>query len=76
MVELEAAGIPDIAGSNEVALDRGRFYPHHNLYYVTSDSWDMEVLGGLLSSRVALFFIWSYKTKCEGGRYLRLRRSI
>jgi hypothetical protein len=64
--------IPDIAGANEVAYDEGRFYPHHNLYFVTSDSWNLEVLGGLLSSRVALFFVWSYAVKMRGG-YLRFQ---
>jgi hypothetical protein len=64
--------IPDIAGSNQVVLDTGRFFPHHNLYYVVSDTWDMEVLGGLLSSRVALFFVWSYAVKMRGG-YLRFQ---
>lgn len=64
--------IPDIAGSNEVALDPGQFHPHHNLYFVTSQEWDMEVLGGLLSSKVALFFIWSYAVKMRGS-YLRFQ---
>lgn len=64
--------IPDIAGANEVAYDEGRFYPHHNLYFVTSDYWDLEVLGGLLSSRVSLFFVWSYAVKMRGG-YLRFQ---
>jgi hypothetical protein len=64
--------IPDIAGANEVAFDEGHFYPHHNLYYVTSDHWDLEVLGGLLSSRVVLFFVWSYAVKMRGG-YLRFQ---
>jgi hypothetical protein len=64
--------IPDIAGSNEVVLDEGRFYPHHNLYFVTSDRWDLEVLGALLSSHVALFFVWSYAVKMRGG-YLRFQ---
>lgn len=64
--------IPDIAGSNEVVYESGKFYPHHNLYFVTSDEWDMEVLGGLLSSRVALFFVWSYAVKMRGG-YLRFQ---
>jgi hypothetical protein len=64
--------IPDIAGSNEVTFDRGHYHPHHNLYFVTSDSWDLEVLGGLLSSRVALFFVWSYAVKMRGG-YLRFQ---
>ncbi len=64
--------IPDIAGSNEVAFDEGKYHPHHNLYYITSSDWDMEVLGGLLSSRVALFFIWSYSVKMR-GKYLRFQ---
>lgn len=64
--------IPDIAGSNEVVFDEGHYHPHHNLYFVTSPRWDMEVLGGLLSSRVALFFVWSYAVKMRGG-YLRFQ---
>ena len=64
--------IPDIAGSNEVAYDAGDYHPHHNLYFVTSDTWDLEVLGGLLSSKVALFFVWSYAVKMRGG-YLRFQ---
>lgn len=64
--------IPDIAGSNEVVYEAGRYYPHHNLYFVISDEWDLEVLGGLLSSRVALFFVWSYAVKMRGG-FLRFQ---
>jgi hypothetical protein len=64
--------IPDIAGSNEVAYDKGKYHPHHNLYYITSSEWDLEVLGGLLSSRVALFFIWSCAVKMR-GKYLRFQ---
>jgi len=59
--------IPDIAGTNHVVYERGRFLPHHNLYFVTSDAWDPEVLGGLLASRVALFFVWSYAVRMRGG---------
>jgi len=64
--------IPDIAGANEVAFEEGRFRPHHNLYYVVSGTWDMEVLGGLLSSKVALLVVWSYAVKMRGG-YLRFQ---
>jgi len=72
MVEKPKLLIPDIAGSNEVIYEAGHFYPHHNLYFVISEDWDMEVLGGLLSSRVALFFVWSYAVKMRGG-YLRFQ---
>jgi adenine-specific DNA-methyltransferase len=55
-----------------VIFDPGHYHPHHNLYFVTSTTWDLEVLGGLLSSRVALFFVWSYAVKMR-GRYLRFQ---
>ncbi|MCX5795029.1 MAG: Eco57I restriction-modification methylase domain-containing protein [Elusimicrobia bacterium] len=69
LVKVPKLLIPDIAGSNEIAFDEGRYHPHHNLYFVTSDCWDMEVLGGLLSSKVALLFIWSYAVKMRGSYF-------
>jgi hypothetical protein len=72
MVKRPKLLIPDIAGSNEAIFESGQFLPHHNLYYIFSNSWDLEVLGGLLSSRVALFFVWSYAVKMRGG-YLRFQ---
>jgi len=72
LVGVQKLLIPDIAGANEVILDDGNYYPHHNLYYITSTAWDMEVLGGLLSSKVALFFIWSYAVRMHGN-YLRFQ---
>lgn len=72
LVEKPKLLIPDIAGSNEVVYDDGKYHPHHNLYFVTSAMWDLEVLGGLLSSKVALFFVWSYAVKMRGG-YLRFQ---
>ncbi|OBJ95054.1 Eco57I restriction-modification methylase domain-containing protein [Mycobacterium sp. 1245852.3] len=48
-------------------LERGGYYPHHNLYYVVSDTWDMEVLGGLLLGRVAQAYIEAYCVRMRGG---------
>ncbi len=62
----------DIAGSNEVVYDEGRFYPHHNLYFITSEGWDMEPSAGCSASRVTLFFVWSYGWSRRGG-YLRFQ---
>ena len=50
-------------------LDTGGFYPHHNLYYVVSDKWDLEVLGGLLLSDIANLFVGAYCVKMRGGTY-------
>ncbi len=50
-------------------LDQGHYYPHHNLYFVTSDAWELEVLGGLLLSEVANLFVGTYCVKMRGGCY-------
>ena len=36
--------LPDLKAAAHPVLDKGEFYPHHNLYYVVSDKWDLEVL--------------------------------
>jgi adenine-specific DNA-methyltransferase len=43
------------------------FYPHHNLYFIASTGWDLEVLGGLLLSRIAQAFIEAYGVRMRGG---------
>jgi adenine-specific DNA-methyltransferase len=52
--------IADMRTAMNPVLDCGGHYPHHNLYYVVSDVWDLEVLGGLLLSRVAQVFVEAY----------------
>lgn len=64
--------IADIRNSLEPVLDRGETYPHHNLYYVESKYWDLEVLGGLLLSSVGQFFVESYGVRMRGD-YLRFQ---
>jgi adenine-specific DNA-methyltransferase len=58
---------PDMKLTSHPVLDRGETYPHHNLYYLTSRAWDLEVLGGLLLSRVAQLFIEAYCVRMRGG---------
>jgi hypothetical protein len=58
---------PDMKLTIHPVLDEGGWYPHHNLYYVVSDAWDLRVLGGLLLSRVAQAFIEAYAVKMRGG---------
>jgi hypothetical protein len=59
--------LQDMKTTIHPVLESGGHYPHHNLYYVISDSWDMEVLGGLLLSRVAQAFIEAYCVRMRGG---------
>ncbi len=58
---------PDMKSRIHPVLDRGGLYPHHNLYYIVSDVWDMRVLGGLLLSKVAEAFVEAYAVKMRGG---------
>jgi adenine-specific DNA-methyltransferase len=64
--------IADIKNALEPVLDTGETYPHHNLYFIQSDAWDLEVLGGLLMSAVGQFFVESYGVRMRGG-YLRFQ---
>jgi len=72
--------IPDIKGKAQVVFEDGKLYPHHNLYYITSDEWDLRALQAVLLSGIARLFISSYSTTMRGGylrfqaQYLRLIR--
>jgi len=64
--------IPDIKGAAHVVFEQGMFYPHHNLYYVTSRTWDLRALQAVLCSSVARLFVAAYSTRMKGG-YLRFQ---
>jgi hypothetical protein len=64
--------IPDIKGRPHVVLEEGCLYPHHNLYYITSESWDLRALQAVLLSAVAHLFVAAYSTQMRGG-YLRFQ---
>ena len=64
--------IPDIKDRLNPVLDRGETYPHHNLYFIVSDLWDLEVLGGLLMSAIGQLFVEAYGVRMRGG-YLRFQ---
>jgi hypothetical protein len=62
--------IPDIkAGNQTIALKEGKYYPHHNLYFVISDYWDLRVLLAVLRSEIARFFVFMYGVKMRLGYY-------
>jgi hypothetical protein len=62
--------IPDIKGKANVVYEAGRYYPHHNLYYITSSEWDLMALQAVLRSGIARLFVGVYSTQMRGG-YLR-----
>jgi hypothetical protein len=64
--------IPDIKGAAHIVYDEGRYYPHHNLYYITSNEWDLRALQAVLQSGIGSLFVAAYSTKMRGG-YLRFQ---
>jgi hypothetical protein len=63
--------IPDLKERISPVLDHGEYYPGHSVYHVTSDVWDLEVLGGLLMSDLATLFVEAYSVRMANG-YLRV----
>lgn len=64
--------IPDIKGEAHIVFEGGELYPHHNLYFVTSDDWDLRALQAVLLSSVTRLFVATYSTKMRGG-FLRFQ---
>jgi hypothetical protein len=64
--------IPDIKGDAQIVYEEGKLYPHHNLYFITSDEWDLRALQAVLLSSLARLFVASYSTKMRGG-FLRFQ---
>jgi hypothetical protein len=64
--------IPDIKGEAHIVYEEGRFYPHHNLYFITSDEWDLLALQAVLKSGIAKLFVSTYSTQMRGG-FLRFQ---
>ncbi len=64
--------IPDIKSQAQVVFEEGLLYPHHNLYFVVSDTWELRALQAVLLSRLTRLFITTYSTKMRGG-FLRFQ---
>jgi hypothetical protein len=64
--------IPDIKGEAHVVYESQGLYPHHNLYFVVADDWDLRALQAVLLSAVSRLFVATYSTKMRGG-YLRFQ---
>ncbi|MEY2161243.1 MULTISPECIES: Eco57I restriction-modification methylase domain-containing protein [Pseudomonadota] len=64
--------VPDIKGEGVFVYDEGHYYPHHNLYFITSESWDLRALQAVLRSSVTLMTVATYCTRMAGG-FLRFQ---
>lgn len=67
----------DLSAHSDPIFDYGQYYPHHNLYWCTSDTWNLKVLGGFLLSSQIESIIEAYGVKMRGetmrfqAQYLR-----
>lgn len=59
--------LPDIQAGGGVGLDSGGFYPHHNLYWIASDSWNLRALQALLRSTFVLLQVKAFSVQMRGG---------
>lgn len=59
--------VPDLAARLEPVVDPGGLYPHHGLYWVASEVWDLECLGGWLLSEAAHRVVGTYGVRMRGG---------
>lgn len=64
--------VPDIKGEGVFVIDEGKYYPHHNLYFVTSSEWDLRALRTVLRSSLTLLIVATYCTRMAGG-FLRFQ---
>lgn len=64
--------VPDIKGEGVFVIDEGQYYPHHNLYFITSDEWDLRALQTVLRSSLTLMTVATYCTRMAGG-FLRFQ---
>ncbi len=64
--------VPDIKGEAHIVYEEGLLYPHHNLYFITADEWDLRALQAVLLSGIARLFVATYSTRMRGG-FLRFQ---
>lgn len=63
--------LPDMTANRYVFIDRGNYYPTHNIYYITGVDYDqLQVLGALLMSDEIMEQLSSV-TNCMNGGFVR-----
>lgn len=60
--------LPDISGNKYIFIDKGDYYPHHNLYYITGSSIEkLKVLAAILLSEFVRNQLLKIGNKMNGG---------
>ncbi len=61
--------IPDIMLSPKIVYTTSDYYPHHNLYWMTSETWNLKALKTILKSVISFLYVDTYSTRVRGGYY-------
>lgn len=68
LLNLDKIILPDISGNSHLLIDRGKYYPHHNLYYITGKSYEQLVLlAAILMSDFVKNQLLELSNKMNGG---------
>lgn len=60
--------LPDIQRGGNVALDeRGEYYPHHNVYWIMSETWNLRALCVMLRSSFVTDQVRRVSVQMRGG---------
>lgn len=61
--------LPDLTGNKVLFIDEGKFYPHHNLYYITAKNGiaDLKLLGSILMSEFVREQMTQIGIRMNGG---------
>lgn len=60
--------LPDISGNQMLFIDEGKFYPHHNLYYITGPNLSsLQLLAAVLMSDFIRSQLAQLSTRMNGG---------
>jgi adenine-specific DNA-methyltransferase len=60
--------LPDMKSSPYIILDEGKYYPHHNVYYILNhEKRNLEILGSLLMSEFVTKQLKTISNSMNGG---------
>ena len=67
LVQTPKLVLPDIQPGGVVGFDPGNYYPHHNVYWITSEDWDMRALQAILRSSQVTGQVRAHSVEMRGG---------
>lgn len=60
--------LPDISANNQILIDKGQYYPHHNLYYITGGNMgELKILSAILMSDFIVNQLSQLANNMNGG---------